>query len=57
MDEDKKRRICLEVLKQGYRKIYFELRFLEQALFRLIPEEKEEIFFGSDGEKLYYGRE
>ena len=43
MDEDKKRRICLEVLKQGYRKIYFELRFLEQALFRLIPEEKEEI--------------
>ena len=57
MDEDKKSRICLEVLKQGYRKIYFELRFLEQALFRLIPEEKEEIFFGSDGEKLYYGRE
>lgn len=56
MNEDKKSRICLEILKQGYRKIYFELRFLEQALFRLIPEENEEIFFGSDGEKLYYGR-
>lgn len=57
MDEDKKRELCLEVLKQACRKLYFELRFLEPAIFRLTPEENEEIFFGSDGKKLYYSGE
>lgn len=57
MEGDKRHQVCLEVLKQGYRRLYFELRFLEQALFRLSPEENERIYFGSDGEKLYYDGE
>lgn len=57
MEEDRVHQVCLEVLKQSYRRLYFELRFLEQALFRLLPEENERIYFGSDGEKLYYDRE
>lgn len=57
MDEDRRGRVCLEVLKLCCRRLYFELRFLERAIFCLKPVENEGIFFGSDGVNLYYRRE
>ncbi len=46
-----------EILKSSRNRIYLDLRFLEQALFRLRPEEKEAIFLGCNGEALYYNEE
>lgn len=57
MDEDKKSAACLEVLKQSSHRIYLEMRFLEQAIFSLRPKENERIFFGCDGENLYFEKE
>ena len=47
----------MEVLKSSCHKIFLELRFLELAIFRLVPEERKPVFFGTDGEKLYYDRD
>jgi predicted metal-dependent peptidase len=57
MDEDRKKKACMEVLKSSCHKIFLELRFLELAIFRLVPEERKPVFFGTDGEKLYYDRD
>ncbi len=57
MDDEKKSAVCLEVLRQSSHRLYFEMRFLEQAIFTLIPEENSLIFFGGDGESLYFESE
>lgn len=54
MEPDRRQQAAREVLKLCRNKIYFDLRFLEQALFRLIPEENENIYIGSNGKTLYY---
>ena len=51
---DKKEYLASEVLKVCRNQLYFKMRFMEQALFYLVPEQKEEVFFGSDAKKLYY---
>lgn len=54
MENDRRKKAAEEVLRWSRNNLYLELRFLEQALFRLIPEDSEQIFMGSDGKKLYY---
>ena len=56
-DEERQRKaLVLEIIKSSRNRIYFDLRFLEPAIFRLNPEERSDIFLGSDGEKLYYDK-
>lgn len=56
-EENKRKRAAQEILKSGRNRVYLDLRFMEQALFLLTPEENQQIFWGSDGEKLFYEEE
>lgn len=51
---DKREHLASEVLRVCRNQLYFKLRFIEQALFYLVPEQRNQIFLGSDGKKLYY---
>ncbi|MCD7746208.1 MAG: VWA-like domain-containing protein [Lachnospiraceae bacterium] len=55
MEKIKYRKIAAEVFETCRNQIYFQLRYLEHAIFYLRPEEKENTSIGSDGKKLYYG--
>ncbi|MCD7885339.1 MAG: VWA-like domain-containing protein [Lachnospiraceae bacterium] len=55
MEEDKAKRIAAEVLESCRNQTYFQLRYLEHAIFYLKLEERENITAGSDGRKFYYG--
>lgn len=54
MEYDPQKNAALEILKFSRNKLYFELRFMEQALFRLEPEEHPQISIGSNGKQLFY---
>lgn len=48
--------LAVRALEACRNQLFFRQRFLEQALFRLKWEEREDIFLGNDGEYLYYDR-
>ncbi|MCD8018522.1 MAG: VWA-like domain-containing protein [Clostridiales bacterium] len=53
--QEKIRDIAFRVFESSRYQIYFKLRYMEHALFYLIPEERGDITTGSDGKKYYYG--
>lgn len=54
--QDRRGQLALRVLEVCRNQLFFRHRFLEQALFRLMWAECEDIPFGSDGEFLYYDK-
>ena len=52
--EERKRQLAVKVLEACRNQLFFEHRFLEQALFRLKIEESEEVSFGTDGMHLFF---
>ncbi len=57
MKDEKRLRLSADVLRICRNQLFFELRFMESALFRLKAVPLESFSFGSDGENLYYGAE
>ncbi|MCC8046272.1 MAG: VWA-like domain-containing protein [Clostridiales bacterium] len=55
MEEDRAKKIAAEVLESCRNQTYFQLRYLEHAIFYLRLEERENTTAGSDGRKFYYG--
>lgn len=56
-DVSRRKSAAREILRTSRNKVYLDLRFLETSLFRLMPEENHQIFWGSDGERLWYEEE
>ncbi|MCD8022562.1 MAG: hypothetical protein LUF30_06190, partial [Lachnospiraceae bacterium] len=50
----KAKAVAAEVFASCRNQVYFQLRYMEHALFYLKPEERMGIRMGSDGRKLYY---
>jgi len=54
MEKKKAGKIAAEVFEACRNQIYFQLRYLEHAIFYLRPEERENTSIGSDSQKIFY---
>ncbi|MCD8074502.1 MAG: VWA-like domain-containing protein [Lachnospiraceae bacterium] len=54
MEKKKAGKIAAEVLESCRNQTYFQLRYLEHAIFYLRPEERENTTIGSDSQKIFY---
>ena len=53
-NQEKKCHLASQVLRACRNQLFFEHRFLEQALFRFRLQASDEIWFGSDGSSLFF---